>query len=298
VLGAAIRLLVKVIANHEKLMKSRRGQARCYKRLATGIARNPRPFLHEIGPTNAQPDSASRLHAGVSSRSALNTVAMHTFDGSKATFSYYESDSQYETLTPVGSFRMTILVGRPKRAGSVSTTVITFRLTSDEARRLAQLAKELGYKDRSTLLRAWIAQSGPIPNIVDDASRLSAQTKTIETAPNAQPLVTPRSNPNDDRPKQIRTSEELTVNDVIELLQTAIRRENDPRSGLSRVAGVVRSLLPGITVVQSHALMGVLHQAGMLELRPDGGEALSDEDAALCPRDARGAVLSRVRWCR
>ncbi len=205
----------------------------------------------------------------------------------------------------------------------MSTTIITFRLTADEARRLAQLAKELGHKDRSALLRAWIAQSGPIPQFaqsspipqfVDDASRLSAQAmrqsddeigagiakrapaKTIETAADAQPRATARSNPNDERPKQIKPSDELTVQGFIDLVETAIRRENDPRSGLSRVSGVVRSLLPGITVAQTHAVMLILHQTGMLELRSHGGEPLSDKDAALCPRDARGTVLSRVRW--
>lgn len=178
----------------------------------------------------------------------------------------------------------------------MSTTIITFRLTADEARRLAQLAKELGHKDRSALLRAWIAQSGPVPQIVDDASRLPAQAKTIETASYAQPRATPRSNPNDERPKQIKPSDELTVQDIIDLIETAIRRGNDPRSGLSHVPGVVRSLLPGITVAQTHAIIGILHQAGMLELRSHGGEPLSAEDAALCTRDARGTVLSRVRW--
>lgn len=178
----------------------------------------------------------------------------------------------------------------------MSTVVITFRLTSDEARRLAQLAKELGHKDRSTLLRAWIAQSGPIPQNVDDASASRVQTKTIETASDEQPQATAHSNRSDERPKQLRTSEELTIIDLVDLVETAIRRENDPRSGLSRVPDVVRSLLPGVTVVQSHALMGVLHKAGLLELRPHAGKPLSEEDAAFCPRDTRGAVLSRVRW--
>ncbi len=220
---------------------------------------------------------------------------------------------------------MTIHVGRPKRAASVSTTIITFRLTADEGRRLVQLAKELGHKDRSALLRAWIAQSGPIPqfaqsspipHFVDDASRLPAQAmrqsddeigagstkrapaKTIETTANAQPRATARSNRNDEAPKPIKPSDELTVQDIIDLIETTIRRENDPRSGLSHVPGVVRSLLPGITVAQTHAIVAILHQAGMIELRPHAGERLSDEDAALCPRDARGTVLSRVRWIR
>lgn len=252
--------------------------------------------MHEIGPTNEQPESASWLHAGRFIAIGADFRDHAHIKLHKTTFSHYESDSQYETLTLFGSFRMTKRVGRPKRAASVSTTIFTFRLTVDEARRLAQLAKELGHKDRASLLRAWIAQTGPMPQAVDDASASSAQPNIIETASNAQPLPTARSNPNDERPKQVKTSEELTIIDLVELVETAIRRENDPRSGLSRVSGVVRSLLPGITVVQSEVVLGVLHRAGVLELRPHDGEPLSDEDAALCPRDTRGAVLSRVRW--
>ena len=52
-------------------------------------------------------------------------------------------------------------MGRPARADIASTRHVGFRLTQDEEARLDELVAKHGHRDRSALLRAWLAQGGP-----------------------------------------------------------------------------------------------------------------------------------------
>lgn len=192
-----------------------------------------------------------------------------------------------------------IAVARPKRAASASTTIITFRLTADEAKQLDEAVKELGFKDRSALLRAWIVQASPRPRIVDEGSTGAAQANATETPGNPQPsageVATSHSNINDEPPQQSASSNAFY--DLLVAVVVAIRRGADPRSGWSRIPNAVRLLLPHVTSGQFHVVMSGLQGAGMLELRPPNGryERVRAEDAALCPRNSRGQILSRAR---
>ena len=183
-------------------------------------------------------------------------------------------------------------MGRPKRAASASTTIITFRLTAAEAQRLNELAIEQGHKDRSSLLRAWIAQSGPMPQTADDAATLSAPAKTPTLPANLQQPTAKTAS----LPKQGAPSEQFDALDFVKSLRVAIHRAKDLRSGLSRIPDVVRALLPRFAIEHIYAIMGLLGGTGYLEFYPKDREPLSREDDALCPCDAEGIALLHVRW--
>jgi hypothetical protein len=161
-------------------------------------------------------------------------------------------------------------MARPPRASSASTKIIGFRLTEEEEGRLDELVADLGHKDRSALLRSWLAQGGPEPR----------RAAAVEQPPPAESI--------EDLPPA-----------VYERVYAALRREHDPHLGLIRVPSLVRRLAPRTSVEQVHALLRALQERGVLELRPDaGGEFLRDEDSALCPRGPRGTVFSFARWAK
>lgn len=98
-------------------------------------------------------------------------------------------------------------MGRPPRAASASTRIVGFRLTEEEERRLDELVMEQGHKDRSALLRAWLAQGGPscsgptsVPPVVAFAKdepretiRASHATKPNPSSPKQRPPRSPTS---------------------------------------------------------------------------------------------------------
>lgn len=69
-------------------------------------------------------------------------------------------------------------MGRPARAATASTRIVGFRLTEDEEQRLDELVADLGHKDRSALLRAWLVQAGP----AELATRNELHDQTRDTA--------------------------------------------------------------------------------------------------------------------
>jgi len=76
----------------------------------------------------------------------------------------------------------------------------------------------------------------------------------------------------------------------------ALRRAADSQTGLARVPDAVRTLLPTMSDGEARSALLELDTRGFIELRPESGIGLlSDEDAALCPRGARGVVLSFAR---
>ncbi len=189
-------------------------------------------------------------------------------------------------------------MARPRHASSL-TTKVTFRIHPDEARRLDELVNASGFKDRSTLLRAWLSRSDPTPQIAGARSNprdeANATGIPIEAKNNADETTTARSNPKDDASKQ---DEYLKVlGGMCQLITLAIYREADERSGWSRIPNVVRLLLAHMTPASALMVINDLRHVGMLELSPPNGryERLRLEDAALCPRDSRGKVLSRAR---
>lgn len=192
-------------------------------------------------------------------------------------------------------------MARPKRASSLSTTKVTFRLTADEAKQLDELVKELGFKDRSGLVRSWLGQSRSASHEMGESARPPVEPETatasVEAKNNGDEMATARPNPTVDASKR---------DEYVELLGSmcrsavlAIYREADERSGWSRIPNAVRVLLTRTRLTPANAVMIIdaLRDAGILELSPPNGryERVRTEDAPLCPRDSRGKVLSRAR---
>jgi hypothetical protein len=76
----------------------------------------------------------------------------------------------------------------------------------------------------------------------------------------------------------------------------AIARRADARTAMARVPEVVKALEGQLEPAEAIAALLALHQQGRVELRPEAGVGLlTEQDAALCPRGARGVVLSYVR---
>ena len=134
-------------------------------------------------------------------------------------------------------------MARPKRASSVSTTKVTFRLTAEEAQRLDELVKEFGHKDRSALLRAWLAQTGPARRRSTPHEQTNMNKILVDAKHNANETATARSNRQDEPPTQPAPSNDLTLNDLFVLVVAAIHHEADSRTGWSRIPSAVRLLL-------------------------------------------------------
>lgn len=76
----------------------------------------------------------------------------------------------------------------------------------------------------------------------------------------------------------------------------AVRSVADARTGLASVPDAVKTLLESVTTADVCDALLRLHATGRLELRPESGVGLLTEpEAALCPRGARGTVLSCAR---
>lgn len=193
-----------------------------------------------------------------------------------------------------------IPMARLKRAALASTTIITFRLTANEAKLLDEAVKELGFKDRSELLRSWLAQLRSVARGTGESPSPAVQANTAEISVDAKK--------NADEIAPVRSTNKEVFAQHVELYLKAfgsmshvvalvIYREADPRSGWSRIPTAVRSLPPHMAPALALVIMDALGDAGMLELRRPKGryERVRAEDVALCPRDSRGNVLSRAR---
>lgn len=189
-------------------------------------------------------------------------------------------------------------MARPPRASSL-TTKVTFRLHPDEARRIDELVKTCGFKDRSALLRSWLLHFDPRSQIAGTGSnpREEANTAKIpaEVKNDVEETPTTDANHQDEGSKQAAYLNALGGR--CQLVALAIHREADERSGWSRIPRAVRLLLPHMTPSQALMMIDGLRDVGLLELSPPNGryERVRIEDAALCPRDSRGKVLSRAR---
>lgn len=189
-------------------------------------------------------------------------------------------------------------MARPPRPSSL-TTKVTFRLHPDEAKRLDELVKTYGLKDRSALLRAWLLHLDPTPQIANAGSTPREEVNTtkipVDAKNNADETATTPSNSRDEASQRAEFAKALSA--TRQLVALAIHREADERSGWSRIPNAVRVLLPLMTPTQFLLVTEVLQGAGMLELSPPNGryERVRMEDVALCPRDSRGKVLSRAR---
>jgi len=75
-----------------------------------------------------------------------------------------------------------------------------------------------------------------------------------------------------------------------------LRRAADPQTGLARVPDAVRPVLSTMSHEEARSALLALDSSGFIELRPESGIGLlTEDDAALCPRGARGVVLSFAR---
>lgn len=94
-------------------------------------------------------------------------------------------------------------------------------------------------------------------------------------------------------PKSEPKNSTLEMRDVYE----ALRQNQDARTGLMYVPDVVRAVEHRVPVDRVHAVLRVLVDRGVLELRAGaGGEHRPKEDAALCPPGPRKTVFSYARW--
>jgi Ribbon-helix-helix protein, copG family len=189
-------------------------------------------------------------------------------------------------------------MARPPQASSL-TTKVTFRIHPDEARRLDELVKASGFKDRSALLRAWLSRPDPTPQIAGAGSNPRDDANTtkipVELKNNADETSPTRSNHQDEESKQ--TAYLNALGGMYLSVVLAIYRGADERSGWSRIPNAVRLLLPYMTPAQALMVIEELRNVGMLELSPPNGryERVRLEDAAFCPRDSRGKILSRAK---
>ena len=209
----------------------------------------------------------------------------------------------HEILTSAASFRITNAVARPKRATSASTKIITFRLSADEAKQLDEAVKELGFKDRSELLRTWLEQLRSVTAGTGTNAESPVEASTAEVSADAEnnaDEMAPTRSTNTEETSQHTELYVQAIGSMCHVVALVIYREADPRSGWCRIPNAVRLLPPHMAPVQALVIMNAFRDAGMLELRPPNGryEWVRAEDAALCPRDWRGKVLSRARLTR
>jgi hypothetical protein len=298
-------------------------------------------------------------------------------------------------------------MARPSRASAPSTRIIGFRLTEEEERRLDELVGQFGHKDRSVLLRSWLAQKPeanafaftedeerrldelvaeqkhedrtalirswlnerkPVPQailarctpltqklfsfVLDEATRreykinwyslgfwvtppnrtwsmaccerddLSVDFREVGESIRHNELATGlwdwfgtdgihlqinESNVEHVRERIVRIFETgmVTVpksepkDSTLEMrdVYKALRRNQDARIGLMYVPDVVRAVAHLVPIDRVHAVLRVLVERGVLELRPDaGGEHRPKEDVALCPPGPRKTVFAYAKW--
>ena len=201
-------------------------------------------------------------------------------------------------------------MGRPARAEIASIKHVGFRLTQDEEARLDELVSTQGHKDRSALLRAWLAQGGPsttprtnyrqtprtTAKITHSSKPVAAQSiEPIPARPRHPRLnVTPRvmdSSPSSDASSHVDTKPKSIMR---ELLAELHRHKG---ALLIRVPDVVRALMPHASITTIHDALLTLAKHGTIELRPEAGsEFLKPEDAEVCPRGPRETVFAYARW--
>ena len=219
-------------------------------------------------------------------------------------------------------------MGRPARADTASIKHVGFRLTQDEEARLDELVSMQGHKDRSALLRAWLAQGGPsMTTRTNSASNAPSSTATSTTtrtnyrqtprttdkiAHSSKPVAAPSVEPVPARPRHPRLNITPRVMDSSPSSDESSREATKPKSImrellaelhrhkgalLIRVPDVVRALMPHASITTIHDALLTLAKHGTIELRPEAGsEFLKPEDAEVCPRGPRETVFSYARW--
>ncbi|MBK9260701.1 MAG: ribbon-helix-helix protein, CopG family [Polyangiaceae bacterium] len=195
-------------------------------------------------------------------------------------------------------------MGRPARAEIASTMHVGFRLTQDEVDRLDHLVAEQGHRDRSALLRAWLAEGGPTSttprtNTADvprtNSKRTQATARTEPPTRPRHPRITATPRVKDSSPSSGEPSQEMRPKSIMRELLAELNLRRDAL--LIRVPEVVRALLPHASMETVHEALLTLNKNGLIELRPDAGsEFLKPEDAAICPRGPRDTVFSYARW--
>lgn len=90
--------------------------------------------------------------------------------------------------------------------------------------------------------------------------------------------------------------EEAPASGARELVETAIRKLEDPALRLVRIPDLVRALEGRLSANDVHRALSDAAASGAVELRPESGsEFLPDEDAKLCPPGPRGTFFSYAR---
>jgi len=154
---------------------------------------------------------------------------------------------------------------------------------------------EQGHRDRSALLRAWLAQGGPTSTSTPRTN--PRQTTHVEpTLPRRRhPRITATPRMMDSSPSCDESSSKPQPRSIMRELLAELNRHRGEL--LIRVADVVRALLPHASMEQVHEALLTLNRNGLIDLRPDGGsEFLRPEDVAVCPRGPRETVFAYARW--
>ncbi|MBK9260797.1 MAG: ribbon-helix-helix protein, CopG family [Polyangiaceae bacterium] len=197
-------------------------------------------------------------------------------------------------------------MGRPARAEVASMMHVGFRLTQDEVDRLDHLVAEQGHRDRSALLRAWLAEGGPTSPRTNSARTPHTSTRGARRSSAASPVEPTKDRPRhpkitvtprvmDSSPSSGEPSQETRPKSIMRELLAELNLRRDAL--LIRVPEVVRALLPDASMETVHEALLTLNRNGLIELRPDAGsEFLKPEDAAICPRGPRDTVFSYARW--
>ncbi|HET9960502.1 MAG TPA: hypothetical protein VFQ61_38795 [Polyangiaceae bacterium] len=155
-------------------------------------------------------------------------------------------------------------------------------LARDELKRFAEVAKAVA-KVASSKSGASILRS----DLAEDLARFMPGGAVA-----AQSRVRPAeagSQPSSERVK-------AETDPMLGRLFSAVDAARDPGTGLSFVPAIVATLSPDLKPEAASALLFSAAQAGLLELRPEGGiQRLSDEELAVCPPGPQGTRLS---WAR
>jgi hypothetical protein len=90
--------------------------------------------------------------------------------------------------------------------------------------------------------------------------------------------------------------EEAPASGIRDIVESEIRRLEDPALKLVRIPDLVRALAGRLSANDVHRALSDAAASGAVELRPEAGsEFLPAEDAILCPPGPRGTVFSYAR---
>jgi hypothetical protein len=174
-----------------------------------------------------------------------------------------EINAAIEKLVRAGRARVVVRTQIEVLAGNSERV-----LEPGEIARLAKLHKDLGAALKK------VNAKGPARSILrEDLAALLAPLQSSAAAPEEAPPSAAR-----------------------DIVESEIRRLEDPALKLVRIPDLVRALAGRLSANDVHQVLSDAAASGAVELRPEAGsEFLPAEDALLCPPGPRGTVFSYAR---